>query len=94
MDMWLCGCYGAMWLCGCVAVWLDQKGSKRFTLKEVHSFGCDLAAVPENNEQIFQDRAVDEKTDSLLDLFCFPVGWIPMRRRAPFDNPEPFQNYQ
>ena len=27
-------------------MWLDQKGSKRFTLKEVHRFGYETATPP------------------------------------------------
>ena len=57
-PLWLCS-YAAMWLCGYVAIgnvtvwlggyvakWLDPRGSKRFTLKEVHRFGYELATVP------------------------------------------------
>ena len=37
----------AMWLCGYVAVWLDQRGSKRFIPTEVHRFGYEQATMPD-----------------------------------------------
>ena len=40
----------AGWLCGYVAMWLDQRGSKSFALKEVHRLGYEQATVPDYEE--------------------------------------------
>ena len=49
LTLWLCS-YVALWLCDSVAIWLcgwTKKGSKRFTLKEVHRIGYELATMPD-----------------------------------------------
>ena len=59
-----------MWLYGYGAMWLDQRGSKSFTLKEVHRFRYEPAAAPIHFQRDFEyyDDFQKHRTHILIDF--------------------------